>query len=134
MSERTDMVKPAFIAQLKDTSRELSPVYEHSAFRRISHQSVSSVLPYGTWLCVYHHILQILKGKSCLICILWLYPKFIDSEPYLQFSIVKWLLVLQSVKLKKGILDDKLIEQVWQVYFLLGVEITEIISPEFIFL
>ena len=71
---------------------------------------------------------------SCLICILWLYPKFIDSEPYLHFSIVKWLLVLQSLKLQKGILDDKLIVQVWQVHFLLGLEITEIIRPEFIFI
>ena len=43
MSERTDMVQPALVAQLKDTSRELSPLYEHSAFRKISHQSVSSV-------------------------------------------------------------------------------------------
>ena len=31
-------------------------------------------------------------------------------------------------------LDDKLIVQVWQVHFLLGVEITEIISPESIFI
>ena len=45
----------------------------------------------------------------------------------IHFSIVKWLLVLQSVKVKKGILDDKLIVQVWQVHFLLGIEITETI-------
>ena len=35
---------------------------------------------------------------------------------------------------EKKILDDKLIVQVRQVHFLLGVEITEIISPEFIFI
>ena len=28
MSERTDMVQPALVVQLKDTSRELSPLYE----------------------------------------------------------------------------------------------------------
>ena len=32
MSERTDMVQTALVAQLKDTSPELSPLYEHSAF------------------------------------------------------------------------------------------------------
>ena len=45
----------------------------------------------------------------------------------IHFSIIKWLIVLQSVKLQKGILDDKLIVRVWQVHFLLGIEITETI-------
>ena len=139
MSERTDMVQPALVAQLKDTSRELSPLYEYSSFRRISHQSVSSVSPYGTWLCVYQHILQISKGKFCLKhCILqvltrcktfklgcyliiyqvywfWAWFPFFNCKMWHYKFLINDCMYCSRKNKRKGILDDKLIMQVWQV-------------------